>query len=131
MTPRTPIPARPLVREADVLRFTVPLVPPSVNHYKMRTRRGVTFVSKEAISFKQHVWMARPIETLCNCDYAVLIRVFLGKGQKGDVDNFAKCVLDGMVEAAIIDTDAAVQKLTIEKYRDASNPRTEIEVRAL
>lgn len=111
--------------------FTVPLVPPSVNHYKMRTRKGVTFVSGEAKAFKQAVAIFGRGQAVEAESYEVSLQIFLGKNGKGDADNFAKCCLDGLVEGGIIRTDAAINKLTIEKTRDWKNPRTEITVKAV
>jgi Holliday junction resolvase RusA-like endonuclease len=111
--------------------ITVPLIPPSVNHYKMRTRKGVTFVSQEARAFKSAIAVLARGQRADGKFFRVHIGVFLGKGGKGDVDNFAKCCLDGLVEARVIHSDAAITSLTIEKTRDIEEPRTEITVTAL
>jgi Holliday junction resolvase RusA-like endonuclease len=52
--------------------------------------------------------------------------VYLGKGERGDVDNFCKCILDGLVKAHVIETDDSVVEMHIYKDRDRENPRTEI-----
>jgi Holliday junction resolvase RusA-like endonuclease len=114
-----------------VIHIVVPLIPPSVNHYKMRTRKGVTFVSREAKSFKEAVAICSRGLSADGEFFRVYIGIFLGKGGKGDVDNFAKCCLDGLVDAGVIHSDAAITSLTIEKSRDVANPRTEITVEAL
>lgn len=115
----------------EKVSFTVPLVPPSVNHYKMRTRKGVTFVSKEAKAFKEAVAIyGRGLHVEAEA-YHVTTRIFLGVGQRGDVDNFLKCALDGLAAAHIIRSDAAVQKITAEKFRDRENPRTEFTIEAI
>jgi Holliday junction resolvase RusA-like endonuclease len=113
------------------IHFTVPLVPPSVNHYKMRTKRGVTFVSSEAKAYKQAVALfARGMEVLSDT-FEVEVIVYQGKGDKGDVDNYAKCVLDGLKEAGVIHSDDAITDLHMRKRRDRNAPRTEITVTAL
>jgi Holliday junction resolvase RusA-like endonuclease len=61
----------------------------------------------------------------------VEIAVFLGKDQRGDLDNFAKVVIDGLVKASVIDTDSKVSELRMRKRRDWAHPRTEITVRAV
>lgn len=114
-----------------MIQFTVPLVPPSVNHYKMRTRKGVTFVSKEAKEFKRQVGICAKGQSLDAELYEVRLRIFLGHGQKGDLDNFFKCALDGITEAGVIRSDAAVHRIIAEKFRDKENPRTEYTVRAI
>jgi Holliday junction resolvase RusA-like endonuclease len=113
------------------VKIVIPLIPPSVNHYKMRTRKGVTFVSREAKSFKEAVAVIAGGQRSDGKFFRVHIAVFLGKGGKGDVDNFAKCCLDGLADARVIHSDAAITSLTIEKSRDIENPRTEITVTAL
>lgn len=111
------------------VKFTVPLVPPSVNHYKMRTNRGVTFVGKEAKAFKQAVAIFSRGQQLEAEAYEVSAVFYLGHGQRGDLDNLLKCTLDGLAESRVIRTDAAVMRLTAEKSRDKENPRTEITVK--
>jgi Holliday junction resolvase RusA-like endonuclease len=76
--------------------FTVPLVPPSVNHYKTRFRNGNTVVSGEALAFKDAVSIFSRQEYVVGKKFAVAIKIVLGKGDKGDVDNFPKLVLDGL-----------------------------------
>lgn len=110
------------------VKITVPLVPVSVNHYKLRTRRGVTFVSKEAIAYKKAVGICAAGKSVTAKSYVVYIGVYLGKKGKGDVDNFCKVVLDGLTAAGVIHSDAAIRSLTVEKFRDVNNPRTEIVV---
>jgi hypothetical protein len=67
------------------------------------------------------------------CRYSVEIEIQLGPKQKGDVDNFPKVVLDGLVIAGVIHSDAAVDCLTIKKSRtDAmGSASTKIVVRLL
>lgn len=114
-----------------LVTFTVPLVPPSVNHYVKHTRRGHRYVTGEAQAFKLAVAVYGRGYHLRAKAYEVSIFVYFGRKQRGDVDNLAKCVLDGLVDAGIIHSDAAVQKLTLEKGRDPENARTEITVRAI
>jgi len=112
------------------VRFTVPLVAPSVNHYVKHTRNGRHYVTNEAKAFKDAVAICARRQYLAAAAYEVEIHVFLGARQRGDIDNFAKCVLDGLVQADVIGSDSAVTRLIMEKSRDAKNPRTEITVRA-
>ena len=125
------------------VEFTVPLVPPSVNHYKVpvtyRVRGGGTrqgfAVTPEGIAFKAAVAVfARggsvafrtPAERRTG-RYSLDVRVFLGPNQRGDGDNFWKCIGDGLVEAGVIHSDARVRVWHIEVCdEDRENPRTEI-----
>ncbi len=80
------------------LYIKVPLIPPSVNHYKTRFRNGNTVVSSKALAFKQEIALAvrgRFVE----CIYiTVVMTVTLGKGECGDIGNFPKLVLDGLAD---------------------------------
>lgn len=121
MTPKAP----------TEVQFTVPLEPPTVNHYVKHTRSGRHYVTKEAQAFLESVYIfSRGVGALKAKAYHVMFTVFQGKGSKGDVDNYSKCVLDGLVKAGVIHSDAAVTNLWISKRRDWENPRTEIIVRA-
>jgi crossover junction endodeoxyribonuclease RusA len=110
--------------------FTVPLVPPSVNSY-VRHSRGRHYVTREAKAFKEAVAILARGQTTRGDGYWIGIAIFLGKAQRGDLDNFAKVVLDALVKAAVIDSDAKVEELTLKKARDWQNPRTEITVREI
>src|SRR5579885_647198 len=44
---------------------------------------------------------------------------------------YAKCCLDGLKDARVIDTDAKVENLHLYKRRDPANPRTELVVEAI
>lgn len=113
---------------AKRVSFTVPLVPPSVNHYVKHTRSGRHYVTKEAKAFKEAVAIFARGKSAIAKRYEVEIAIFLAKRQRGDGDNFAKCVLDSLVSAGVIHSDAAVKKVSITKDRDWKNPRTEITI---
>ncbi len=110
--------------------FTVPLVAPSVNHYVKHTRSGHHYVTNEAQAFKEAVALCERRQYVAAKEYEVEVKVFLGRKQKGDLDNFGKVCLDSLVAANVIHTDSAVTRLVMEKGRDAKNPRTEFMVRA-
>ena len=110
--------------------ITVPLVPPSVNHYVKHTRSGRHYVTKEGIEFKRAVGLFSQGQTLAVKRYELHARIYLGHGQKGDGDNFWKVIADGLVEAGVIHSDAAVSRWVLELDRDKANPRTEITVKA-
>jgi Holliday junction resolvase RusA-like endonuclease len=116
--------------------FTVPLVPPSVNEYKGLNRsrfgRGKFFVRPAAKAFKEALAiMARGGGQVHEKQCEVEIAIFLGHGDRGDIDNFAKVVLDALVAARVIKTDAAVTRLVMSKGRDWQRPRTEVTVRSM
>jgi Holliday junction resolvase RusA-like endonuclease len=119
-------------RATNEVRITVPFEPPSVNHYKKVNYRGGRmnwFLTKEATAFMDALYLLSRNMQLHAETYEVEFCVYQGKGERGDVDNYSKCVLDGLVKAGVITTDSAVTDLYISKRRDAANPRTEIVVR--
>lgn len=128
----------------DLIVIEVPLVPPSVNHYKkpiiLKTRNGSVksfALTPEAIGYREAVAIFARGKSLSpkgptarsKVRYAVACTVFLGEGQRGDGDNFGKCVLDSLQYAGVIHSDARVRLWHIEvEDEDRKNPRTLIAV---
>ena len=135
----SPIP----VREADVpiLRIDVPIIPPGVNHYVKHTRSGRHYMSDEARKFKEDMAVLIGRRHVVGKHFQVHATFYLGEKHKGDVDGFAKCLLDALAESGVFRTmkkgfprevsDAHVIDLLLRKRRDPANPRTEIEIRAI
>jgi Holliday junction resolvase RusA-like endonuclease len=124
------------------LRLEIPLTPPSVNHYKRPAIiRGVRtmVLSKDAKAYKAAVAIFARGETLAPAKeserrkvrYGMKAIVYLGYKQRGDGDNFFKVLADGLVEAGVIHTDAAVSEWNITVGRDRENPRTVVEIYTL
>lgn len=129
------------------LKLTIPMVPPGVNHYVRHTRNGRHYVSKQAEAFKEAVFLATErkfvVATGQDPAFQVDAWVYLGKGQRADVDGFGKLILDGLAYAQVFQhkrpnwacmvplTDSYVTDFNIRKRRDAENPRTEITVKAI
>lgn len=114
----------------DGLAIIVPLVPPSVNHYVKHTRAGRHYVTAEGRAYKEAVALFARGQSLRAKRYELEAAIYLGHGQRGDGDNFWKVIADGLVEAGVIHSDAAVSDWILRKRRDRRNPRTEITVRA-
>ena len=128
--------------------FTVPLVPPSVNHYWIETYQYNRIIKKtvlakalspEAVAFKSAVAVFAKGRTVIPVDatkyqlskvrYALNVTVYLGVGERGDGDNFFKGIGDGLVDAGVIHSDARIKSWHIEvDDTDRKNPRTEIQV---
>lgn len=122
----------------DHLHIVVPgLTPPSVNDYVRHTRTGIHYKTKEAKGFHDAtVMFARQAESeqgelpkTRTTEYEVMLVVFLGKGDRGDIDNMNKVPIDALVKARVITSDARVIDGGYRKRRDWKNPRTEIWVR--
>jgi Holliday junction resolvase RusA-like endonuclease len=60
--------------------------------------------------------------------YGIDLTIVLDKKQRLDLDNAPKCAIDSLVTCGVIHSDAAVVRLTMTKYRDPGNPRTEFVV---
>jgi Holliday junction resolvase RusA-like endonuclease len=110
--------------------FAVPLVPPSVNHYVKHTRHGRHYLTREGLEFKRAVAILARGRSVAAKRYELEAVIYLGHGKRGDGDNFWKVIADGLVEARVIHSDAAVEDWILRKRRDPDNPRTEITVRA-
>lgn len=113
------------------LSLTIPLTPPSVNRYVRHTRKGVHYVSKEAVAFKQAVAVIARGRKLEGQFYQLDVHIFYGKGERGDLDNRMKLISDGLEEAGVIHSDSAITALSMRKHRDPENPRTEIKLTVL
>ncbi len=114
----------------DALTITVPLVPPSVNHYWKHMRSGRHYVTAEGRAYKEAIALFARGRSVAAKRYELEAVIYLGHGQRGDGDNFWKVIADGLVDAGVIHSDAAVTDWILRKRRDRSNPRTEITVRA-
>lgn len=115
----------------DWINFEMPGIPPSVNMYVRHTKTGRHYVSADAKNFQTVVGLYSRGKRIRAEEYGVKIVVYLGYKQKGDVDNFAKVVLDSMVKCEVIDSDAKVMVLHLFKFRDRDNPRTDVTVWAI
>lgn len=119
-----------------MLKIIVPLSPPSVNHYtkhRVMTINGQSTVSaypaKEAKAWWAAVAACAGGQSLSANEYEIAYVVYQGSGERGDVDNYAKCLLDALVKAEVIDSDHKVFAIHGYKQRDRENPRTEIFIR--
>jgi len=105
--------------------------PPSGNHYVKHTRTGRHYMTAEAVSWLQVVSMYVYGREVIGKAHEVTYTVYQGAKKKGDVDNYAKCILDSLVKAGALKSDASVVSLHAHKLRDRENPRTEIHIRSI
>ena len=113
------------------MRFTIFMEPPSGNHYVRHTRRGIHYKTREAEAWYKAMISLCSGERIEGKTHEVEYTVYQGKGSRGDVDNYAKCVCDGLVKGGALKSDASVVRLIAQKKRDRLTPRTEIILRAL
>ena len=110
--------------------FVVPAIPPSVNHY-VRHGQGRHFRSLAADRFLALVRaQSSQLGVMEKGRYAVDIRITLPPGQRGDLDNFLKCALDGLVLGGLIPSDALIDRIAIAKRRGPA-PETQFAVSLL
>ena len=125
------------------ITITIPLTPPSVNHY---TSHGGGFHRK---SVEAKAWeSAFPLFSqkqyvVSDCQrFSVTLDIFLGPNERGDSDNFPKCVLDCIAKAGMLRnaklkpvSDAWVKKLSVninDMPKDRKlGPMTRITIEAL
>jgi len=86
------------------LYLSVPGAPPSVNHYVKHTRHGGHYKTGAAESFKQEIALAVKRQFVIAKKFRVDMEIVLAKGDKGDIDNFPKLVLDGLADAGVFRT---------------------------
>jgi len=119
------------------LRLEIAGVPPTNNHYKnfrvMPTRNGKSVPSWYHTA-KAKEWFSAVAahaagRKLSAATYTVSYAVFTGSPVCTDVDNYAKCVLDGLAHCGVIDNDKNVIDLHGYRRIDRGNPRTVIIVR--
>ena len=113
----------------NVMAFfmAVPLVPPSANRVVRHTNAGRHYVPKDVQEFDHAVRLFARGHSIQGKEYKVTARVILPPGKRGDVDNFQKPLLDSLVKAGVIDSDAKVRECSIRKER-GREPLTEISV---
>lgn len=125
------------------LTLVIPLEPPSGNHYKtFRVVSGpggayvswyLTAAAKMWNSAVDGVVAIRDFSEVAKVrlsdKHSITYTVYQGHGSRGDVDNYAKCILDALVKAGVLKSDASVIDLHAHKRRDRLNPRTEIHIR--
>lgn len=114
------------------LKLTIPLEPPSGNHYKtirVIGNHASWYLTPKAKEWLRVVAMFAGTHVVSGDAHEITYTVYQGHGSRGDVDNYAKCILDALVRAGVLKTDASVVSLHAHKRRDRLNPRTEIHIR--
>ena len=125
------------------LQFSIPLTPPSVNHY---VTHGGGFHRKhpEAQAWERDfpIFARQQYVVSESKRFQVKLEIFLGPKERGDVDNFAKCPLDCIARAWMLRgpkleslSDACVKRLEVvvnDSQADRElGPMTRITIEAL
>jgi Holliday junction resolvase RusA-like endonuclease len=116
-----------------MVTISIPLTPPSVNHYLQRRVQGGYALTKEAQAYKDAVTLiARSCRKRIEAArYKVSVHIFLAPGQRGDLDNFLKLVLDGLVAGGQLPDDDAIDELRVFKVRDQAEASTVVYIEEL
>ena len=129
----------------DVICFTVPLMVPSVNHYKEPCKyigksgylRTGFRLSKETRAFYDAVAIFAQNRTVSpqtpaerkKAKYTVDVNVWFGPKTRADADNLGKALCDSLVRCGMIHSDANVVSFNVTTHKDdrdnPANPRTE------
>jgi len=120
------------------VKIVIPMEPMGVNHYVRHTRSGRHYKTPEAIAFEQIGAISCRGLAVSAKEYSVTIHIFQGFKKKGDIDGYAKQVLDLLATNGVLldkkgnrSTDAHVTVLHMTKQRDIENPRTEVIVEGI
>lgn len=110
------------------MKFSVPLLPPSVNHYRQPKRGGGWYRAAEALAFVDAVCVFSHRVMMTGNFYEVSLTFHLGpkkhKLSSNDLDNFLKVALDALARARVIVNDGRVLDLYVHK-RFVSTDRDE------
>lgn len=124
------------------LFFTIPMLPPSVNHYVEHKAKGVHTKSKEAKAFERDFPLWSRGNFVVGEKFSVAITFVPGPHDRGDIDNRNKCLLDCIARAGMLRnakgqelSDAWIKKLTVE-IRDLAveritGPKTHVQIEVI
>ena len=118
--------------DANTHNFSVPLIPPSVNHYKLpRLKADLTrgfYVTKEAQAYIDAVCVLSGRQPIAGRFFEVWIEYYLPAESflRNDADNFSKVSCDALTAAGLIPDDRYISDLHLAKRRalDAQDVRT-------
>ena len=102
---------------ANAISFGVPLLPPSVNHYKSPDGRGGFFRSKEAAAFIDAVAIMSARKPVSGAFFHVelIFRIFQNRFLRWDLDNFGKVAFDALTIAGVISDDRYITRILVRK----------------
>lgn len=98
----------------DILRIELPY-PPSINHYYVRTAKGV-ILSPKGKQYRRDVGLlCNRHRERCNKDMrlSVTINVFPPDKRARDLDNICKATLDALENATVFADDSQIDMLTV------------------
>jgi Holliday junction resolvase RusA-like endonuclease len=118
------------------------MLPPSVNHYVQHKAQGVHVKTKQAKAFERDFQLWSRGDFVIGERFALTFCFIPGPGDKGDIDNRNKCLLDCIAKAGMLRnrkgedlSDAWVKRLTVEIHDSAEarqeGPKTLVKIEAM
>lgn len=127
----------------DCVIFSLPFLPPSVNHYLDHKSASNHSLSAAAKAFKRDFpILVRPGQYVIGKRFQVSIRYWMGPKDRGDIDNYDKLLLDCIADAGMMrdsngkELSDAWIKRRLTEIRDSPEdrkigPKTEVILRPL
>lgn len=105
--------------------FTVP-GPPIPKARPRQGKNGIFYTPKRSRDAEA---LVAERAALCGYTYEGPVKVEIDfYGGRGDIDNLAKTVLDGMQKAGVFSNDSQVQQLMLRKFKPDPGPVTEVHI---
>ncbi len=124
---------------SKTIHFSIPTNPISVNSYLKNTQYGrrymppktKEYVEQAQISAKKHLLLNKSsleqAQLPTSKPLTMSLTYYFSDKRRRDIDNYSKCILDAL-QTIIYNDDNQIQHLTLSKYIDRENPRTEITI---
>ena len=106
---------RPPFVVSEIRNYTLPW-PPTVNTYWRHTKRGIHYVSKRGVQFRQDV--AAAVGKVKPLSERIAVRIVMCKPESGrwmDIDNGLKAILDALQHAGVYENDSQIDELSVRK----------------
>ena len=91
--------------------------PPSINHYYVRTRRGMA-IGKKGKAYREAVWwgcaLKSGITKPLTGSLRIALKVMLPDRRMRDLDNIQKCLLDALEHAGVVANDNQFRSILTE-----------------
>ncbi len=126
------------------MKLSLPL-PPSVNHYykhrgisdkKTGRPKALRYLSQQAKDYRytvaEHVWEQLGSPPKLAGRLAMTVRIFpRNQGQKQDIDNGLKSLLDSLEYAQVYKNDSQIDQLLLIRGRRLMQGRVDIEIKTI
>jgi len=101
----------------------IPMLPPSVNHYKGRNGKR-EYLTAEANRFNETVWAIANGRRCEGQRYEIGIVLYFKDRRRCDIDNRVKPLLDALVKAMVIPDDSQIDSIIVTREHDVTERTT-------